>query len=166
MFYRATTAASYKGGDLTKRCVLQWMAACALKIPGEALLPCLPPSARLLQKLLQGGGFAANSSSSAGTGSGSGSKSKDTAAVAEEAVEILQGALGVDTVVRALQEERGRVEEKRSKRAVERARRKVLDPEGAARDKALKAHSKGQGRKKAALVHKMRRKGGTYSKQR
>jgi len=143
VFYRATTAASFKGGQLAQQSILKWIGACSCKLPSTLLQLCLPPIAKLLHKLMAGG-----------------SDSPETSAMAEEVVEVLQGVLGVDAVSRALQEERGRGSAKKEKRAVEKARKKVLDPTGAAQDKRKRMDMKARGRKAQQMNFKEKRRAG------
>ena len=126
VFFRATTAAASRGGDACRLAVLKWLAACALRLPAADTLRCLAPAARLLHRLVNEAVVGA---------AGAGGCSAEVKALAGEALELLQGALGVGAVVGALSEERRRCAERRAARTAARAQLKVTAPQAAAREK-------------------------------
>ena len=135
---------------MTTISVLKWLAACALRLPKEAMVRCLPPVTRLLHGRVN---------EASGGGRGKGAPSAEVKGLAGEAVELLQSALGTDLVLGALNGERKRLAELRQKRAADRAILKVTAPAEAAAERIRRNAQKAQAKKRKVASFRDVKKG-------
>jgi hypothetical protein len=141
VFVRATSTASRSSGDITKACLLRWMAAVALRLPVPDLLRCTVPCVRLLYRLTTVVLPERECSS-------------DTRALAQEAVELLQAQAGAQAFLQAFNAERGRIGGRKMQRRKERVLQRFMDPSAHAASKAKKQAAKTRQKKRKIAAFK------------
>lgn len=142
VFIRATSTASKSAGDITKACVLRWMAAVTLRLPLSDLLRCLVPCVRLLYRLTTVALPERECSS-------------ETRALAQEAVELVQAQAGAQAFLHAFNAERLRVGANKVQRRKDKMLQRVLDPEAAAAQKAKRQAAKLRQKKRKIAGYKL-----------